>query len=84
VSERYLARSKAAAVDTLNRVEQLSFDDLYATALQYPLVWEADLRDWLLAWSKGKYIELQGLKPRQRVPKHSQHIRVRRLKHIGD
>ena len=81
--QRYLAQSRRTVVDAIHRVQQLQFDELYATALQYPLVWEADLRDWLSEGCKGKHIQLVGLKADQRVPKHSQQIRVQRLKQIS-
>jgi three-Cys-motif partner protein len=48
---------------------EVLYDALWETALQFPVVWESDLKDWLTEWREAGKIEMPDLKPRERVPK---------------
>jgi three-Cys-motif partner protein len=66
--QRYLA----AALERIQKIrvdrKQVSFDEIWDAAIAFPLVWESDVKDWVVdQQSKGK-IRLLGLKPNQRVP----------------
>jgi len=37
--------------------------------MQFPIVWDSDLKDWLAEWKKAGKIELPDLEQRERVPK---------------
>ena len=47
----------------------VSYDELWIAALSFPLVWEADLKTWISAWASSGQLTVQGMKPRQRVPR---------------
>lgn len=72
--ERYLRLSRRVTAESINSQAELPYDSVYALALKCPLVWEADLREWLADWRD--HIAIVGLKARQRVPRHSQGVRV--------
>ncbi len=73
---RYNNRAKAAIEESLEAKKIVSFDDVWSLAMEYPLTWEADLKDWLNHWSRDAQLKIYGMKPRQRVPKVGQHIRL--------
>jgi hypothetical protein len=56
----------------LETKKDISYDDVWAIAMQYPTVWEVDLREWLDDWKKEGFITIKNLKPRQRVPQRDQ------------
>ncbi|MDO8628924.1 MAG: three-Cys-motif partner protein TcmP, partial [Phycisphaerales bacterium] len=67
--QRYLGRSKSRVINLLQRKEKVSYDDAWDAALQEPLVWESNLKDWIKQWEATGEIQLDGLKPRERTPK---------------
>lgn len=79
---RYLSAARSEVVRLMNGTEELSYDSLYAAALAYPAVWDSDLKGWIADWCDSQFISLVGLGQGQRVPQHSQQIRVKRLKPI--
>jgi hypothetical protein len=36
--------------------------------MSWPLVWDCDLKGWITEWQRQATLEIQGMKPRQRVP----------------
>ena len=65
--EHYAAIAKSATMTLLKERKRLSYDELYACALSYPLVNQDDLRSWLLAIAR-----IDGLEKGERVPKPQQ------------
>ena len=64
---RYLTRSKAALQEFLRSQRRVLYDDAWATALGFPLVWESDLKDWIRDWCDDM-LSIEGMSNRQRVP----------------
>jgi hypothetical protein len=50
----------------------LSYDSAWEAVLAAPLVWESDLKGWIKVWQAAGQLEVQGLGPRERVPKLGQ------------
>lgn len=63
--ERYLGKAKLEVVELLRQLKRVSYDQTWALALRWPLVWESDLKDWI---KNTPSIRVEGLKPRERVP----------------
>jgi three-Cys-motif partner protein len=74
--DHYLRDSKQRVLDLLQRSGCVPYDDAWARALESPLVWESDLRNWIEEWRLGA-LRLEGLQGRERVPKrgHSHFLR---------
>ncbi|MCB9793075.1 MAG: three-Cys-motif partner protein TcmP [Alphaproteobacteria bacterium] len=65
-------------IQTLLRTKQdVSYDDLLAEALSYPLTRRALVNEWLTEWAREGRVELVGLGPRERVLKPEKGHRVR-------
>jgi three-Cys-motif partner protein len=64
--ERYLAKSRALVLRSLQDRRRVLYDDVWALAMSKPLTWESDLKEWIGDWSPSVHVE--GMKPRQRVP----------------
>ena len=48
---------------------EVLYDALWERAMQFPIVWDSDLKDWLAEWKRAGRIELPDLEQRERVPK---------------
>ena len=44
-----------------------------ARRTQLPLVWESDLKEWIAGWQSDGSVIVNGLGPRERVPKLDHH-----------
>lgn len=62
--DHYSAIAKSAVMALLKERKRLSYDELYACALSYPLVNQDDLRDWMRDVAR-----IDGLGESERVPK---------------
>ncbi len=69
--ERYILKAREGVLHLLTERKRISYDDACAEALAEPLVWESDLRDWILDWQKASDLELTGLKKGVRMPKRN-------------
>jgi three-Cys-motif partner protein len=67
--ERYLAQARQGVSQLLQSRGRLPYEEVWDTALAYPLVWEADLKGWIKEWRKQGLVRLEGTEPRQRVPR---------------
>ncbi len=65
---RYLDQAREQAEARLREGHPVSFDRLWAEAMSWPLVWDGDVKEWVAEWQKKGTVEVQGMKPRQRVP----------------
>jgi three-Cys-motif partner protein len=66
--ERYVSRARAAVLDLVQAKKQLTYDEVWSSALTFPLTWESDLKDWIHEWEQDGQLETTGMKERQRVP----------------
>lgn len=66
---RYLARARRAVADALNLRASVGYDEAFAIAMAHPLVWEADLKNWVQSWKSEGAVDVVGLKRGERVPK---------------
>jgi hypothetical protein len=60
----------------------LRYDDVFAAASGFPLVWEKDLKGWLREWGSSGVLEVVGLKPGKKVPQLRQAHQIRVLKAV--
>ena len=74
--DRYLEKAKRMVLELLRSRGQVPFDDLWAETLSKPLVWESDLKDWIRQWKKEGTVQVEGMGPRDRVPKREANHRV--------
>jgi hypothetical protein len=51
---------------------RISYDTAWEAVLPSPLVWESDLKDWIRESQHDGLLDVQGLGPRERVPKLGQ------------
>ncbi len=47
----------------------VKYEDILPIALEHRLVWESDVKQWLMDMSGNGDVEIRGLKPRERTPK---------------
>jgi three-Cys-motif partner protein len=66
---RYLAQNRRRLMDELEARGRIPYDEAWASALCGPLVWEADLKSWIQEWRGEGKLDIEGMQPRQRVPK---------------
>jgi hypothetical protein len=66
-----MTKARGAVLQLLEGKGRLSYDQAWEVALLEPLVWESDLREWILDWQKVSALELAGLKKKERVPKRN-------------
>lgn len=62
---RYLTLAKTDLDSTLRTHGRILYDDAWRRWLQFPMVWESDLKDWI----RHSRICVEGLSVRERVPK---------------
>ncbi len=67
--DRYLKKAKTEAQDLIESERRVKFGIVWATALSWPLVWRSDVMEWINEWTEAGRIKLEGLSPRERVPK---------------
>ncbi|HEX3525989.1 MAG TPA: hypothetical protein VH988_02890 [Thermoanaerobaculia bacterium] len=72
--ERYLGKARQGVLDLLKRRNRVPYDDAWALALEWPLVWESDLKGWIKEWQKGGALRIEGLKGQKRVPAHGNEV----------
>ena len=56
----------------LRKRRRISYDIAWEAVLPSPLVWESDLKEWIREWQGEGVLDVQGLGPRERVPKLGQ------------
>ncbi len=70
--ERHLAKAKEKARHLLEAKGTIAYDDIWALALQEPLVWEVDLKSWISDWNKKGFLSVEGLKSSRHTIKQGQ------------
>lgn len=67
--DRYLAQSKERVLQMLRERKRCHYEEIWAAALEAPLVWESDLKEWIVEWEKERFLSIEGKKtPRQKIP----------------
>ncbi len=72
----YQLRKAQEKIRELAMQGPLAYETLQPLILQLPLVWNTDLNKMLMDGYRNGQIEIQGLVPRQRAPKHGNIIRL--------
>jgi three-Cys-motif partner protein len=67
--KHYIGRAQDRVRKLLHSLTPVSYDDAWDTALQEPLVWESDLKDWIKQWEETLQVRIEGRKPGERTPK---------------
>jgi three-Cys-motif partner protein len=66
--DRYLDKARGLVLASLQSKGRLLYDEAWTLALSEPLTWESDLKDWIEDWKQAGQLEMDGMRPRQRVP----------------
>lgn len=74
--KRYLTKASNLVLEMLRVNEKVPYDDVWASIIGFPLVWESDLKDWIHEWisSDKKKVKIEGLEPKERVPKLGRNV----------
>lgn len=67
--ERYMSRSRALVLALLETRGSVLYDEAWELVLSQPLTWEIDLKEWLRGWRDEERLVIEGMEPKQRVPK---------------
>lgn len=66
---RYISEAMWEISEIINRSPQVPYDELWSSALEYPMVWESDLRNLLKKWRDQGIVRWNGMGPHDRVLK---------------
>ncbi len=81
---RYLDQARHCVVSAINSAQHVLYDEIWLTALSFPMVWERDLRQWLDGWFKQGMIELRGLRQQEKTVKRGKgHLVIRKIQRIS-
>ncbi|GAB4194747.1 MAG: hypothetical protein OHK0022_10990 [Roseiflexaceae bacterium] len=72
---RFLMQAKQQVEDVLRARRRIAFEEVELLALANQLVWPRDLKKWIKEWQDKGLLVIEGLAPRERVPK-KEHILV--------
>lgn len=61
LKKRYNLMARAEIVELLENGDNLEYDELFASALSYPLTWESDLKKWLEDLRRNGLVQYIGL-----------------------
>jgi hypothetical protein len=65
---RYLKAAEQRLREVCAGRSRVSFDEIWDTALAFPLVWDSDVKDWVKERVRRGELRVLNLGPRQRVP----------------
>lgn len=74
--QRYLGKARHAIWTHVAENQSVLYDDLWSAAMRVPMVWQDDLKDWIKEWKDSSQIKIDGLAPRERVPKLNKNHRI--------
>lgn len=75
--DRYINRAREEVQSKLKAATRVPYDDVWATALKQPLVWEVDVKSWIKVWQNADAVRIEGLEGKERVPKRGKnHVLV--------
>jgi hypothetical protein len=67
-----LPEAEAKLRKSLDQLSRIEYDDALALMLQTPLVFERDVKDIVSRLQQRRYLRIEGLKGKQRIPQHGQ------------
>lgn len=70
--QRYQSKAKAEVERFLREMRRASFDKVEEAALAFPLTSSTTLKGWIREWLSDGHLTLEGLAPKERVPKPNQ------------
>ena len=70
--ERYLNQANRQVQKMIQARNHVPYDEVWISALSLPLVWECDLKEWIDDWKQNGDLQVEGMAPRQRVPRLKQ------------
>ena len=73
----YTHRSEETVLRQLRAEGATEYDALIQMALQEPMTWEVDVKQWIKKWQHQGWVIIEGLKPGGLVPKLEQHHIIR-------
>jgi three-Cys-motif partner protein len=65
----FIRKGRAEVWKLLSSRREALYDQLWGTAMQFPLVWGSDVKNWLIEWQEAGKIKMPDLRSRERVPK---------------
>ena len=80
LAEDNRARAKTRVWELLGAEGKVSYDDCWAEALQFPAVYQSDLREWLAEWEKEEQIKVNGRKKSAEVLKRGSGHSLNRIR----
>lgn len=69
IRQQNLGKAEKQVLALLKTRGPVTYEQAWDLALSFPLVWDSDPKIWIKEWRAKGLIELQGLRPRQKVPK---------------
>ncbi len=73
--ERYLAKARLDVQQQIQTKIRVPYDEVWILALSQPLVWESDLKVWIADWQQRDQLRIEGMAPKQRVPRRNVNTR---------
>jgi three-Cys-motif partner protein len=66
---RYLEQARQLVLARLQAGTPVPYEEVWDLALSLPLVWDCDLKCWVSDWRADGSLHIEGMKPREKVPK---------------
>jgi three-Cys-motif partner protein len=66
---RYLSQARKRVLERLQAKHRVTYESIWDLALSSPLVWDCDIKDWIREWRIAGSLQIEGMKPKERVPK---------------
>jgi len=84
LEEKNEASARTDLQELLQQSDSTPFDDAWARTMQFSLVREADLKEWIKEWVTNGNLEILGLQPNEKGPKRRAGHRLKWLKSRHD
>jgi three-Cys-motif partner protein len=66
---RYREQARQRILGVLRSGRRVPYEGVWDLALSFPLVWDCDVKEWVREWQAAGALRIDGMKPRQRVPR---------------
>ncbi len=70
---RYLEQARQVVLNRLSAGAAVPYETVWDLALSFPLVWDCDVKDWIDSWKDEGRLRVEGMRPREKVPKIGAH-----------
>jgi three-Cys-motif partner protein len=74
--DRYTKRAFQRLELYISERKSASYDEAWLEAVKFPLTWEKDLRTWIADMKSKDVLRVEGMKPREKVPKRMSGVRL--------